>query len=177
MAENGNMGVEEVNIKLIIPHPNNPRTIVDHKFKKLVKSIKEFPEMLQLRPIIVDDNMIVLGGNMRLRACIEAGLKRVPIIKASALTPEQQKRFIIVDNAGFGEWDWDVLANQWEMDDLTEWGVDLPVYKELGFELPVDSTADPKDQFLIEVVFESEEQRQMAYNHFIENGLNCRLKK
>jgi hypothetical protein len=93
------------------------------------------------------------------------------------LTPEQQKRFIIVDNAGFGEWDWDVLANQWEMDDLTEWGIDLPVYKELGFELPVDLTADPKDQFLIEVVFESEEQRQMAYNHFIENGLNCRLKK
>lgn len=169
--------IEEINIKLVIPHPNNPRLIKDDKFKKLVQSIKDFPEMLQLRPIVVDDNMIVLGGNMRLRACIEAGLKRVPIIKASALTPEQQKRFIIVDNAGFGEWDWDMLANQWEMDDLTEWGVDLPVYKELGFELPVDTTDNPKDQFIIEVVFEAEEQRQMAYNHFIENGLNCRLKK
>ena len=94
--------IEEINIKLIIPHPNNPRLIKDDKFKKLVQSIKDFPEMLQVRPIVVDDNMIVLGGNMRLRAFIEAGLKRVPIIKASALTPEQQTRFIIVDNAGFG---------------------------------------------------------------------------
>jgi DNA modification methylase len=101
--------------------------IKDDKFKKLVKSIKEFPEMLQLRPIIVDDNCVVLGGNMRLRACIEAGLKRVPIIKASALTPEQQKRFIISDNVGFGEWDWDILANEWDQDELIDWGLDLPV--------------------------------------------------
>jgi len=119
--------IEEINIKLVIPHPNNPRLIKDDKFKKLVKSIKEFPEMLQLRPIIVDDNCVVLGGNMRLRACIEAGLKRVPIIKASALTPEQQKRFIISDNVGFGEWDWDILANEWDQDELIDWGLDLPV--------------------------------------------------
>lgn len=119
--------IEEINIKLVIPHPNNPRTIRDHKFKQLVKSIKEFPEMLQLRPIIVDDNCVVLGGNMRLRACIEAGLKRVPIIKASTLTPEQQKRFIISDNVGFGEWDWDILANEWDQEELIDWGLDLPV--------------------------------------------------
>lgn len=119
--------IEEINIKLIIPHPNNPRLIKDDKFKKLVKSIKEFPEMLQLRPIIVDDNCVVLGGNMRLRACIEAGLKRVPIIKASTLTPEQQKRFIITDNVGFGEWDWDILANEWDQEELIDWGLDLPV--------------------------------------------------
>jgi DNA modification methylase len=119
--------IEEINIKLVIPHPNNPRLIKDDKFKKLVKSIKEFPEMLQLRPIIVDDNCVVLGGNMRLRACIEAGLKRVPIIKASTLTPEQQKRFIISDNVGFGEWDWDILANEWDQEELIDWGLDLPV--------------------------------------------------
>jgi DNA modification methylase len=119
--------IEEINIKLVIPHPNNPRLIKDDKFKKLVQSIKDFPEMLQLRPIVVDDNMIVLGGNMRLRACIEAGLNRVPIIKASALTPEQQKRFIITDNVGFGEWDWDMLANEWDQDELIDWGLDLPV--------------------------------------------------
>jgi site-specific DNA-methyltransferase (adenine-specific) len=83
--------------------------------------------MLNLRPIVVDDNYVVLGGNMRLRACIEAGLKRVPIIKASALTPEQQKRFIITDNVGFGEWDWDMLANEWDQDELIDWGLDLPV--------------------------------------------------
>lgn len=124
---NNNIMIEEINIKLVIPHPNNPRLIKDDKFKKLVKSIKEFPEMLQLRPIIVDDNCVVLGGNMRLRACIEAGLKRVPIIKASALTAEQQKRFIITDNVGFGEWDWDILANEWDQDELIDWGLDLPV--------------------------------------------------
>lgn len=169
--------IEEINIKLIIPHPNNPRLIKDDKFKKLVKSIKEFPEMLQLRPIIVDDNCVVLGGNMRLRACIEAGLKRVPIIKASTLTPEQQKRFIITDNVGFGEWDWDLLANDWEMVDLEDCGLDLPIYKELGEELPVDNENEPKDKFVIEVSFETEEQRQMAYKHFIENGLNCFCKK
>jgi DNA modification methylase len=119
--------IEEINIKLIIPHPNNPRFIRDDKFKKLVKSIKEFPEMLQLRPIIVDDNCVVLGGNMRLRACKEAGIERVPIIKASSLTAEQQKRFIISDNVGFGEWDWDVLANEWDENQLIDWGLDLPV--------------------------------------------------
>ena len=127
MVKNDKQMIEEINIKLVIPHPNNPRLIRDDKFKKLVKSIKEFPEMLQLRPIIVDDNCVVLGGNMRLRACIEAGLKRVPIIKASALTPEQQKRFIITDNVGFGEWDWDILANEWDQDELIDWGLDLPV--------------------------------------------------
>jgi DNA modification methylase len=127
MAKNDKQMIEEINIKLVIPHPNNPRLIKDDKFKKLVKSIKEFPEMLQLRPIIVDDNCVVLGGNMRLRACIEAGLKRVPIIKASALTPEQQKRFIISDNVGFGEWDWDILANEWDQEELIDWGLDLPV--------------------------------------------------
>jgi hypothetical protein len=117
--------IENVNIKLIIPHPNNPRLIKDDKFKKLVKSIQDFPEMLALRPIIVDDNYIVLGGNMRLRACIEAGLKKVPIIKAGNLTPEQQKEFIIKDNVGFGEWDWDILANAWDSELLAEWGLDV----------------------------------------------------
>jgi hypothetical protein len=117
--------IENVNIKLIIPHPNNPRLIKDDKFKKLVKSIQDFPEMLALRPIIVDDNYIVLGGNMRLRACIEAGLKKIPIIKAGNLTPEQQKEFIIKDNVGFGEWDWDILANAWDSELLAEWGLDV----------------------------------------------------
>jgi DNA modification methylase len=121
-------GIEYINIKLVIPHPNNPRLIKDDKFKKLVQSIKDFPEMLELRPIVVDDNFIVLGGNMRLRACKEAGLKRVPIIKANHLTPEQQKRFIITDNVGFGEWDWDILANEWDQEELIEWGLDLPVF-------------------------------------------------
>ena len=108
-------------------NPNNPRLIKDEKFYKLVNSIKEFPEMLKLRPIVVNDDMIVLGGNMRLKACKEAGLKEVPIIKASELTAKQQREFIIKDNVGFGEWDWNLLANEWDSEQLDDWGLDLPM--------------------------------------------------
>jgi site-specific DNA-methyltransferase (adenine-specific) len=120
--------MEVIKISEIKPNANNPRTIKDDKFAKLVKSIKEFPEMLKLRPIVVNDDMIVLGGNMRLKACKEAGLKEVPIIKASNLTEQQQKEFIIKDNVGFGEWDWEQLNNEWEAEELTEWGLDVPEF-------------------------------------------------
>lgn len=121
--------ITTVKLSEIIPNPNNPRQIKDEKFKKLVESIKNFPEMLSLRPIVVNDNMVVLGGNMRLKACKEAGLKEVPIIKASELTDEQQKEFIIKDNVGFGEWDWDQLANEWDVEQLTDWGLDVPQFE------------------------------------------------
>lgn len=117
--------IQIVKTKEIIANDTNPRVIKDEKFKKLVQSIKDFPQMLHLRPIVVNDDMVVLGGNMRLRAVQEVGLKEVPIIKASDLTEEQQKEFIIKDNVGFGEWDWDVLANEWEAELLTEWGLDV----------------------------------------------------
>lgn len=117
--------IQIVKTKEIFANENNPRVIKDEKFRKLVQSIKDFPQMLNLRPIVVNDEMIVLGGNMRLRAVQEVGLKEVPIIKASDLTEEQQREFIIKDNVGFGEWDWDVLANEWEADKLTEWGLDV----------------------------------------------------
>jgi DNA modification methylase len=113
-------------IGTIIPNPTNPRIIKDDKFKKLVKSIQEFPQMLELRPIVVDGNMVVLGGNMRLKACIAAGLKEVPIIVADNLTDAQKSEFIIKDNVGFGEWDWDLLANQWDVEALEDWGLELP---------------------------------------------------
>jgi ParB-like chromosome segregation protein Spo0J len=112
-------------IKDIKTNPNNPRYIKDEKFNKLVQSIKELPEMLQLRPIVVNEEMVVLGGNMRLKACQKAGLKEVPIIKASDLTPEQQEEFIIKDNVGFGSWDWDILANEWDAEKLDDWGMDV----------------------------------------------------
>jgi DNA modification methylase len=120
------MHIHEVKISEVKKNPNNPRTIKDDKFAKLVQSIREFPEMLRLRPIVVNDDMVVLGGNMRLKACKEAGLKVVPIIKASDLTEDQQRQFIIKDNVGFGEWDWEMLANEWDADKLGEWGLDLP---------------------------------------------------
>ncbi len=119
------MNTEIVKIEKVLPNPSNPRIIKDDKFKKLVKSIQEFPQMLDLRPIVVDANMVVLGGNMRLKACIAAGLKEVPIIVADQLTDAQKAEFIIKDNVGFGEWDWDLLANQWDVEALEDWGLEL----------------------------------------------------
>jgi ParB-like chromosome segregation protein Spo0J len=110
----------------IKPNPENPRIIKDHKFKQLVESIKSFPQMLELRPIVIDENNVVLGGNMRLKACIEAGLTDVPVVQAKYLTDLQKKEFIVKDNVGYGEWDWDDLANNWDEQLLTEWGLDIP---------------------------------------------------
>jgi DNA modification methylase len=108
-------------------NPNNPRLIKDDKFKKLVQSIKDFPEMLDIRPIVVNKDMIILGGNMRFRACKEAGVKEIPVI-ITDLSEEKQREFLIKDNTSGGEWDWDMLANEWDTDELEAWGLDLPVF-------------------------------------------------
>jgi hypothetical protein len=133
--------IQNVPINTVKANPNNPRIIKDDKFAKLVKSINEFPQMLNLRPIVVNDDMVVLGGNMRLKACKEAGLKEIPIIKASELTEQQQKEFIVKDNVGYGEWDWSDLANNWDSDQLEEWGLDIPGFSDVedlgeNFSLP-----------------------------------------
>jgi ParB-like chromosome segregation protein Spo0J len=119
------MKTQKVKISEVKMNPNNPRVIKDDKFAKLVRSIQEFPKMLDIRPIVVNSDMIVLGGNMRLKACKEAGLKEVPIILADNLTKDEQKQFIIKDNVGFGEWDWDMLANEWEPELLQDWGLEV----------------------------------------------------
>jgi ParB-like chromosome segregation protein Spo0J len=116
---------QQVKISKVKGNPNNPRLIKNDKFKKLVKSIQEFPEMLKLRPIVVDEDMMVLGGNMRLKASKDAGLKEVWIEIAEGLTEEQKKEFIVKDNVGFGEWEWDMLANEWDSVQLAEWGLDV----------------------------------------------------
>jgi hypothetical protein len=116
--------MQVVKISEVKLNPNNPRLIKDDKFKKLVQSIKDFPEMLNIRPIVVNQDMIILGGNMRYKACKEAGLKEIPIIKTD-LTEEQQREFLIKDNTSGGEWDWEVLANEWDSEQLEEWGLDL----------------------------------------------------
>jgi len=120
------MEIRNVKLSEVKSNPNNPRIIKDDKFTKLVNSIKEFPKMLEIRPIVVNADMIVLGGNMRLKACKEAGLKEVPVIFAHDLTEEEQKQFIIKDNVGFGDWDWDMIANEWDVDQIQEWGLDIP---------------------------------------------------
>jgi site-specific DNA-methyltransferase (adenine-specific) len=117
--------IEYVPIWKVKNNPNNPRLVKDDKFKKLVKSIQDFPEMLDKRPIIVNEDMIVLGGNMRLKACNEAGLKEIPVIVAN-WTEEQERQFIIKDNLGYGEWDWEIIANEWDADELNDWGLDIP---------------------------------------------------
>ena len=119
--------IKEINIKEIKSNPNNPRVLKDDKFKKLVQSLKDFPEMANVRPIVVNTDMIVLGGNMRLRAMQEAGWKKAPV-QIVDWSIEKQNEFIIKDNVGFGEWDWDAIANEWNTEDLTEWGLDLPLF-------------------------------------------------
>jgi len=116
--------MEVVKINSVKLNPNNPRIIKDDKFKKLVQSIKDFPEMLNIRPIVVNQDMIILGGNMRYKACKEAGLKEVPII-VTDLSEEKQREFLIKDNTSGGEWDWELLANEWNAQELEEWGLDI----------------------------------------------------
>ncbi len=130
------MKTEKVAISKIKLNPNNPRLIKDDKFTKLVQSIKDFPEMLEIRPIVVNEDMIILGGNMRFKACKEAGLKEVSIIKASGLSEEKQREFLIKDNVSGGEWDWDMLANEWDELELDKWGLDIP--KEFVTELEAE---------------------------------------
>lgn len=113
-------------------NPNNPRLIKDEKFKKLCQSLKDFPEMLNIRPIVVNKDMIILGGNMRYKAAKEIGLKEIPVTIAD-LTEDQQREFLIKDNTSGGEWDWEVLANEWDSEELEAWGLDL-----VGFDLNSD---------------------------------------
>jgi hypothetical protein len=121
--------MEIVKIEAIKANSKNPRVIKDDKFRKLVQSIREFPDMLNKRPLIcftdVDKKYVVLGGNMRLRAAQEIGLKEMPIILADDWTQEQKDEFLIKDNVGFGEWNWDDLANEWDAEKLTDWGLDV----------------------------------------------------
>lgn len=145
-----------VKINEIISNKENPRFISDKKFNKLVQSIKDFPQMLEKRPLVVDENMVVLGGNMRLKALQKAGIKEIPIDIAEGWTDEQKKEFIIKDNVGFGEWDFDILANEWDTEKLNEWGLDFdfkiePEAEEDDYNEPEDLKVDVVLGDLIEI--------------------------
>jgi hypothetical protein len=129
-------------------NPNTPRLIKDEKFKKLVKSIKDFPEMLDIRPIVVNADMIILGGNMRYKACVEAGLKEIPVIVADNLTEEKQREFLIKDNTSGGEWDWEMLANQWDAEQLEDWGLTISTFNSDNINLDsfFEESNEQKDQ-------------------------------
>jgi len=157
------MKTQKVKLSEIKRNPDNPRLIKDNKYKKLVTSIIEFPEMLEIRPIVVNNDMVVLGGNMRLKACQEAKLREVPIIKASTLTAEQQREFIVKDNVGFGEWDWDMVANEWDLEKIQDWGMDVLGFNvndedlKDGFDLP-DGEKSPFQQMTFNLADEQVEQ-------------------
>jgi hypothetical protein len=146
-------------------NPNNPRVIRDDKFEKLKNSIESFPQMMALRPIVVDADNVILGGNMRFRALQDLGYKEVPddwVKKADELTEEQKREFIIKDNSGFGAWDWDALANEWDSEQLSEWGLDMPDWA--GDEPDIDDLIgeDKNKPPTMKITFESPEQLQAA---------------
>jgi DNA modification methylase len=159
------MKTQTVPISKVKLNPNNPRLIKDDKFKKLVASIQGFPEMLQIRPIVVNADMVVLGGNMRLRACKEAGLKEVPIIVADNIPEDRQAEFIIKDNVGFGEWDWEMLANEWDSDLLADWGLEVPENEVMQLEAEEDDYEMPDEvhtDIVIGDLFEIGEHRLLC---------------
>jgi hypothetical protein len=167
---------QQVKISQVKRNPNNPRIIKNDKFKKLVKSIQEFPEMLKLRPIVVDEDMIVLGGNMRLKASKDAGLKEVWIEIAEGLTEEQKKEFIVKDNVGFGEWEWDILANEWDSVQLAEWGLDVWQNEDDEQNNDVNDISDNiSEEYRVEIELTSEREQEQVFNELTKKGYKCRI--
>lgn len=165
-----------IDLKTIKPNPNNPRVIKDDKFAKLVKSIKEFPKMMELRPMVVNNDNIVLGGNMRLKALKELGYKSIPkewVKNADQLTEEEQRRFIIADNVGFGEHDWQVLQADWDLEQLEDWGLDVPEFEKED-EINEESS-EYYERFEIIIECRDEEDQEKTYNQMIERGYKCRV--
>ena len=162
--------IQKVKISEVFSNPVNPRLIKEDKFKKLVQSIKDFPEMLQLRPIVVNEEMGILGGNMRYKACQQLGHKEVYIIKAENLTESQMESFVIKDNVGFGEWDWDILANEWDAVLLKDWGMDVWQPEEEDYNNNEnDSDTDYLDKYLnkdtgvLKLSFLQEQYKEIIY--------------
>ena len=142
-------------------NPDNPRSISKVMFNKLVKSIKDFPEMLEARPIVVDENGVVLGGNMRLKACRAAGLKEVPVYEAT-WEEIKNKQFIVKDNVAFGEWDWDMLANEWDAQELIDWGLNVPLQEE------EEDTEDVEEVIFSEYLDESHNYVVLVFDNDID---------
>ena len=164
--------MQKVSISEVKPNPSNPRIIKDAKFKKLVQSLKDLPEMAQVRPIVVNQDMIVLGGNMRLKAMKEAGWKEAPVAVVD-WDEDKQRQFIIKDNVGFGEWDWDELANTWDAELLSDWGVDVPELKaiddaEEGDEIKIPKSLQviPKKEYILIMADEDSDEWQELQNIF-----------
>jgi len=171
------MKIQKAKLSEVKLNPNNPRLIKDDKFKKLVQSIKDFPEMLNIRPIVVNSDMVILGGNMRYKACKEAGLKEIPII-ITDLSEDKQREFLIKDNTSGGEWDWEVLANEWDSEQLEWWGLDVPDFgadTELLEAEQKDLSGDLKETFEVIISCNDETHQEQVYNKMIADGFNVRV--
>jgi len=156
-----------IKLSSIKANPNNPRIIKNEKFEKLKRSIEEFPEMMELRPIVIDENNVIIGGNMRFRALQDLGKKEVPnswIKKASELTDDQKKRFVITDNASFGEWEWESIKADWDLGFVADWGVDIPEiedkinYGDKNQEINPD---DFEDEMIIKLKYTAEDYEKV----------------
>ena len=156
-----------IKLSSIKPNPNNPRIIRNEKFEKLKRSIEEFPEMMELRPIVVDETNTIIGGNMRFRALQELGKKEVPnnwIKKASELTEDQKKRFVITDNASFGEWEWEAIKSDWDLDFVADWGVDVPEFESeinYGNKNQEINPDDFEDEMIIKLKYTAEDYEKV----------------
>jgi ParB-like chromosome segregation protein Spo0J len=131
-----------VKVSKLKRNPNNPRQISGDKLEKLKASVGGFQKMMELRPIVVDENFVVLGGNMRLAAIKALALKEIPdswVKVAEGLTEDEKREFVIKDNVSGGEWDWDALANEWSDLPLTDWGLDLPGFEAVEAVEPLDA--------------------------------------
>lgn len=162
------MKIVKVDIKKVRPNPENPRVIKNDQFKRLVKSLREFPEMLELREIVVDENMMVLGGNMRLKALQEIGEKEITVKIAEGFTEEQKKEFLIKDNSAFGAWNFDELANNFSDCPLVEWGVEVPQWEE-----PTKRGKEESEIYTLKFTFEKDEASRvmtLLHQNLTENG-------
>ena len=167
------MDIKIVNINEVRINPSNPRIIKDDKFKRLVESVKNFPEMLEIRPIVVNKDMIILGGNMRFKACKEAWIKEIPVIVADNLTEEQEREFLIKDNVSGWEWDWDMLANEWDKEDLEEWGLDVQFENE---EEQKDISENIKEEYQILINCTNEIEQEEIFEKLNWYWLNVEIK-
>lgn len=176
------MQSKKVKIYEVRENENNPRFIKDFKFKKLVNSIKEFPKMLEIRPIVVNQDNIILGGNMRYKASVEAGLKEIWVIKVDDLTLQEQNEFIIKDNVGFGQWDWDLLANNWDNEILNDWGLEVMGLEE-GFDDDFinETEKEIKDEVIINLSIPRNQYEKMEneFKEFIKKypKVICKIQK
>ena len=172
--------IKIVKISNIKPNPKNPRVIKDDKFLKLKKSLQDFPDMLNKRPLVcftdTDKKLVVLGGNMRLKAAQDIGLKELPVMIADNWSDEERDQFIIKDNVGFGEWDYNELSNDWDTVKLIDWGVDIPDIDKIIKSTDInDLSSNIKQRFVVEIDCNDEGQQEFIYNESLSKGYQCRI--